>query len=57
MRERRVKFTDLVHALVNARQCTLQENDRWRVEGSDLDGDELTVVVVLDAGVVVITLF
>jgi hypothetical protein len=32
-------------------------NGRWRVEGEDLDGDELTVVVVIEDGVVVVTLY
>jgi hypothetical protein len=30
---------------------------RWKVEGPDLDGDDLTVVVVIEAEVVVITVF
>jgi hypothetical protein len=57
MRERGATFADVEHALAGARRCSLQENGRWRVDGSDLDGDDLTAVVVLDAGVVVVTMF
>ena len=35
-----------------------RERDNWRVEGGvDLDGDDLTVIVDLEADVVVVTLF
>lgn len=57
MKERGATFADVEQALVNAERCTLQTNGRWRTEGRDLDGDELTVIVVIDAGVVVVTLF
>lgn len=57
MKERGVTFADIEHALVNAKICTLQANGRWRVEGPDMDGDGLTSVVVLEAGVVVVTVF
>jgi hypothetical protein len=30
---------------------------RWKVFGSDGDGDELVLVVVLEAGVIVVTVF
>ncbi len=57
MRERGVRYADLTHALSTATACALQPNGRWRVMGADPDGDALTAVVVLEAGVVVITLF
>jgi hypothetical protein len=57
MGERGVTFRDLRHSLVNAASCTAQENDRWRVATADLDGDALTVVVVFEDDVVVITLY
>lgn len=55
--ERGATFDDVGHALTNARTCSAGEPDRWRVEGPDLDGDSLTVVVAIEAGVVVVTLF
>ena len=57
MKERGARFSDVEHALVNAARCALQENGRWRVDGRDLDGDDITLVVVIEAGVVVVTLF
>lgn len=57
MRERGASFADVKHALAGAQRCRLQENGRWRVDGEDLDGDELTAVVVLESGVVVVTVF
>jgi hypothetical protein len=57
MGERGVRAADLRNALVNARSCAPQAGERWKVEGSDLDGDDLTVVVVIDDGLLVVTLF
>jgi hypothetical protein len=49
---------DIQEALRTAYQANHQPtNDRWRVLGKDLDGDDLTVIVVFDAGVVVVTVF
>lgn len=42
---------------MNARSCAPQTDGKWKVEGSDLDGDDLTVVVVIDDGLLVVTLF
>ena len=57
MQERGVREGDLRNALVRARSCSPRKEDTWRVEGSDLDGDDLTVVVVIEDGLVVVTLF
>ncbi len=57
MHERGVLQADLRHALVNARSCAVQRSDSWRVEGIDLDGDDLSVVVVIEDGLLVVTLF
>ncbi|MFZ5439516.1 MAG: DUF4258 domain-containing protein [Myxococcota bacterium] len=57
MRQRGVREGDLRHALENAHACSPQADDKWKVDGPDLDGDELTVVVVIDDGLVVVTLF
>lgn len=57
MQERGVREADLRNALVNARACSPQQSGNWRVEGRDLDGDDLTVVVAIEDGLVVVTLF
>ncbi len=43
-------------ALVNAATC-VADADKWKVTGPDLDGDDLTCVVVIEAGVIVVTIF
>lgn len=57
MQERGVQEMDLRNALVNARSAEAKDDGKWKVEGSDLDGDDLTVIVVIDDGVIVVTLF
>jgi hypothetical protein len=56
-RERGVLFADVRAALTRARGCVEQDHGRWRVVGDDLGGEELTAVVVLEDGVLVVTLF
>jgi hypothetical protein len=47
---------DVLHALQNAKQARFQpHNERWRVEGPDMDGDDLTMSVVIEDGLLVIT--
>lgn len=58
MGQRRVSYSDIRHCLINAPACVWQPKDKtWRVEGEDLDGDELTVAVVIEDGVVVVTVY
>jgi hypothetical protein len=57
MRERGVAVRDLRHALANATGCARADKGRWRVEGPDLAGDEVTAIVVLEDGVIVVTVF
>jgi len=57
MVERGVLYEDVRSALVSARSCRAQDGGRWRVSGSDRDGDDLDLIVVLEAGVVVVTVF
>ena len=57
MRERNVSHADLRQALSLAVGCTPQQGERWRVSGPDVDGNELVVVVELDDGDIVVTLF
>lgn len=57
--ERSVQRVDLQEAMRTATNATFQsDRDTWRIDGGkDFDGDDLTVVVVFDAGVVVVTVF
>ena len=57
MRERGASFQDLRHGLLVATACAVQPNGRWRLATVDLDGDELTLIVLVEDGVLVITLF
>ena len=59
MSQRSATTDDVRSALTSATSATHQpENDRWCVAGGcDLDGDDLTIIVDLQADVVVITLF
>lgn len=57
MRQRGVSFADVEHALLNATQCRVQDNGRWKLVSCDLDDDELTLIALVDDGVLVITLF
>ena len=57
MRERRVSEGDVVSALKAGRSCRPEPHERWKVVGPDLDGEDLAVVVVLEDGVVVVTVF
>jgi hypothetical protein len=57
MAERGATVADVRHALTNATSCEAAERGRWRVTGKDLDQEVLRVVVVLEAGVVVVTVF
>lgn len=43
---------------MDAAGCEWQpESHRWRVTGADLQGDDLTLVVVIEQDVVVVTMF
>lgn len=56
--ERNLRREDIRNALSQANDAALQDNGRWLVTGgTDLDGDAVTLVIVLHRGVVVITLF
>lgn len=61
MRVRRVKYADLRHALIVMRTCKRSyEQDgswqgKWEVASCDEEGVPLTLIVVADDGVVVIT--
>lgn len=57
MLQRNVRRVDVRQALATARACVSQPNGRYKVTGPDLDGDDLDVVVVIEDGVLVVTLF
>lgn len=57
MGERGARYEDVRHALAGARKCRQADQGRWKVTGDDLDGDELILVVAVEAGVVVVTLY
>ncbi len=50
---------DIASGLATAAKATHQpDNDRWRIEGGhDVDGDDLTVIVRFEDGVIVVTAF
>lgn len=49
-------FAHVRCALMGASSCQAADA-AWRVEGKDLDGDDLTMVIVIEDAVVIITLF
>lgn len=56
MAQRHVRAEDVFCALCNAVGCKPgNELGRWKVTGPDLDGDDLSLVVVFEGDVVVIT--
>ncbi len=56
--ERGVKPRDVRHALANAAAVAWQtDHQRWKVESTDLDGDALTLAVVIEATLIVVTVF
>ena len=59
MEQRRVSERAVVHALTTAGRCRVEDAaaDKWRVFGEDLERDELVLIVVLDDGVFLVTLF
>jgi hypothetical protein len=43
---------------MTATRCSLEDApDKWRVSSADREGEPLTLVVVLEGGVLVVTLF
>ena len=57
MAQRGAQVADIQRGLTVARSCKLQDNGRWKVPTEDLNGDDLTLIVALDNGVVIVTLF
>jgi hypothetical protein len=57
MKQRGARYEDVRCALMTASRCDLQDNDRWKLPGTDTDGDELTCIVVIEDEAVVVTIF
>lgn len=57
-RERGAEYQDIRFALMTAATCSLEgAPDKWRVPSADRDGEPLTLIVVLEGRVLVVTLF
>lgn len=57
MSQRGVTYADLLHALMNAKDCEEGANGRWKVCSTDVSGDGLTVILLLQNGLLVVTVF
>ncbi len=57
MYQRHVTHRDVLNALKNAKTCQKADGEKWKVGGPDFDGDDLTVVVALESGLVVVTVY
>ena len=55
--ERGLERADLRAALISARTCRAQQDQRWLVEGNDRDGNSISLSVCIEDGVLVITVF
>jgi len=55
--ERDASVEDVFVVLTTAKDCHREQSGRWRLSGLDRLGDALTVIVELNAHVVVVTLF
>lgn len=56
-RQRRVRFDEVVTALASAADCRQEEGEKWRAFCRDRDGDVLEAIVVIEDGLLVVTLF
>lgn len=58
MKQRGATYQDVRHALITASGCDAgNEPETWKVTSTDLDGDAMTLVVALDDGAIVITVY
>jgi hypothetical protein len=57
MAERGAQYADVRHALATPRSCRARDSGRWKAFGNDRDGDELILIVVIKAGVIVVTVY
>ena len=58
MDQRNVTRADVRRALSNAKGCRAGDSaDKWIATGPDVDGDDLDVVLVIEAGLVIVTVY
>ena len=57
MKQRNIRIADIHNALTKAFRCSSQQNERWRVDGPDMDGDGLTLIVAIEDDLIVVTLY
>lgn len=60
MQKRNVRFSDVRYALRNVTTVKRSASDHasdWIATGPDLDGEELTAAVILQGGVLVVTVY
>lgn len=57
MHLRNIYAEDVFEAIETARTCQAQSNERWKVTGVDIYGDELTVIVSIEGSAVIVTIF
>ncbi len=56
MAQRGAREADVLYALTNAAGC-VADGVNWKATGPDMDGDELTAIVVIEGGLLVVTVF
>jgi hypothetical protein len=56
-RQRRVRIGEMVTALTYAHGCHQEKDEKWRALCRDRDGDLLELIVVIEDGLLVVTLF
>jgi hypothetical protein len=56
-RQRRVRIGEIVTALAYTHDCRHEESEKWRALCRDRDGDLLEMIVVIEDGLLVVTLF
>lgn len=57
MQERGITPGDVRSALIETHDCQENDDERRKVTGQDLEGNELTVVLVIEGDLVIITVF
>lgn len=57
MRQRHIQMRDIEHGLLAGTECHLQENGRWKLGTTDCDGDPLVLILHVDDGILVVTVF
>lgn len=57
MSERGVTHADVRYGLARAKGCSEEGSGRWKVESTDMSGDQLTAIVLFWDGLLVVTVF